>query len=56
MSNSTICAECNVNPTHHLCITCKNTLVCPICLDKRVYDDLNYCRCKSCDPNANDKN
>ena len=47
-SNSNICEECNEIPTHHLCTICKKTLACPICLDKRGYDDLNYWPCLSC--------
>ena len=53
MSISTLCTECNATTTHHLCATCKNALVCTICLNKRGYDYLNYRPYKSCDPNNN---
>ena len=56
MRHHALCAEYNGIPTHHLCEVNKNSLVYPICLDKRGYDDLNYLLCESCDPNANDKN
>ena len=44
----TKCTECNFLPTHHKCIVCKLTLVCPECCYKRGIDDLNMITCKDC--------
>ena len=60
MSNQTICSECKIIPTTHLCAVCKQVLVCPICLSSRGYDDLNYRPCVECilreNPSDDDRN
>ena len=48
MNNPSLCEECNVIVKHYLCIICKKTLVCPIYLYKRGYNELNYHPCVSC--------